>query len=271
MAHGVTIFQSPRGRQNLNLSASTLTTSISSLVRWFTVNQEVADKEALSVVNRTLESLPAEQRVEQAVELLPGTHVLSSSFGAQSAVMLHMVNQVVPGIPVILIDTGYLFPETYRFADELRERLALNLKVYRAPLGTAWMESRHGRLWEQGVEGIERYNQLRKVEPLQHALDEEQAGTWFAGLRRGQARSRENIPFVRLSQGRWKFHPIADWTDRDVGRYLQRHSLPYHPLWEQGYVSIGDIHTTRRWEPGMDPEDTRFFGLKRECGIHDLA
>ena len=230
-----------------------------------------SEPRALEALDAWLAGLDAEHRAAWALEHAPGAQVLSSSFGAQAAVSLHLLTRQQPDLPVILIDTGYLFPETYRFADELRERLALNLKVYRAPLGTAWMESRHGRLWEQGVEGIERYNQLRKVEPLQRALDEEQAGTWFAGLRRGQARSRENIPFVRLSQGRWKFHPIADWTDRDVGRYLQRHGLPYHPLWEQGYVSIGDIHTTRRWEPGMDPEDTRFFGLKRECGIHDLA
>jgi phosphoadenosine phosphosulfate reductase len=229
------------------------------------------DPRALAALDAWLAGLDAERRVAWALEHSPGTHVLSSSFGAQAAVSLHLLTRQRPGLPVILVDTGYLFPETYRFADELRERLGLNLKVYRSPLGTAWMESRHGRLWEQGVEGLERYNQLRKVEPLRRALDELDAGTWFAGLRRGQARSRENIPFVRLAQGRWKFHPIADWTDRDVGRYLQRHDLPYHPLWEQGYVSIGDVHTTRRWEPGMDPEDTRFFGLKRECGIHDLA
>jgi phosphoadenosine phosphosulfate reductase len=229
------------------------------------------DPRALAALDAWLAGLDAERRVAWALEHAPGTHVLSSSFGAQAAVSQHLLTRQRPGLPVILVDTGYLFPETYRFADDLRERLGLNLKVYRSPLGTAWMESRHGRLWEQGVEGLERYNQLRKVEPLRRALGELDAGTWFAGLRRGQARSRENIPFVRLAQGRWKFHPIADWTDRDVGRYLQRHDLPYHPLWEQGYVSIGDVHTTRRWEPGMDPEDTRFFGLKRECGIHDLA
>ena len=67
---------------------------------------------------------------------------------------------------------------------------------------------------------------------------------------------------------RWKLHPIADWTDRDVWEYLQRHDLPYHPLWHQGYVSIGDVHTTRPLQPGMNDEDTRFFGLKRECGLH---
>jgi len=229
------------------------------------------DPRALAELDTWLGTLDAEERVAWALEHAPGAHALSSSFGAQAAVSLHLLTRQRPQLPVILVDTGYLFPETYRFVDELRERLALNLRVYRSPIGTAWMESRHGRLWEQGVEGLGRYNELRKVEPMRRALEELGIGSWFAGLRRGQSRSRERIPFLRLSQGRWKFHPIADWTDRDIGRYLQRHDLPYHPLWEQGYVSIGDVHTTRPLEPGMDPEETRFFGLKRECGIHDLA
>jgi len=229
------------------------------------------DPRALAEFDTWLGALDAEERVAWALEHAPGAHALSSSFGAQAAVSLHLLTRQRPQLPVILVDTGYLFPETYRFVDELRERLALNLRVYRSPIGTAWMESRHGRLWEQGVEGLGRYNELRKVEPMRRALEELGIGSWFAGLRRGQSRSRERIPFLRLSQGRWKFHPIADWTDRDIGRYLQRHDLPYHPLWEQGYVSIGDVHTTRPLEPGMDPEETRFFGLKRECGIHDLA
>jgi len=229
------------------------------------------DPHALAELDTWLGTLDAASRVAWALEHAPGAHALSSSFGAQAAVSLHLLTRQQSELPVILIDTGYLFPETYRFVDELSERLALNLHVYRSAVGTAWMESRHGRLWEQGVEGLARYNELRKVEPMRRALDELGIGSWFAGLRRGQSRSRERIPFLRLSQGRWKFHPIADWSDRDVGRYLQRHDLPYHPLWEQGYVSIGDVHTTRPLEAGMDPEDTRFFGLKRECGLHDLA
>ena len=73
---------------------------------------------------------------------------------------------------------------------------------------------------------------------------------------------------VMLTTGRYKGSPLADWTDRDVWLYRKKHDLPYHPLWDEGYVSIGDFHTTSRWEPGMREEDTRFFGLKRECGIH---
>lgn len=229
------------------------------------------DAGALARLNAWLGGRSAEERLAWALEHAPGTHALSSSFGAQAAVSLHLVSTIRPGLPIILIDTGYLFPETYRFVDELSERLALNLRIYAAHQSPAWMEARHGRLWEDGVDGIDRYNHIRKVEPMRRALAELGVGTWFAGLRRSQSRTRESIPFAKRQGARWKFHPIADWTDRDVGLYLQRHGLPYHPLWHQGYVSIGDTHTTQRWEPGMDPEETRFFGLKRECGLHYIA
>src|SRR6202042_1530290 len=118
----------------------------------------------LAELNGPIEPLSAAQRVERALELLPGAHVLSSSFGAQSAVMLHLVNTVIPNIPVVLIDTGYLFPETYRFIDELTDKLGLNLKTFRSDASPAWQEARLGKLWDQGLDGIEQYNRMNKTE-----------------------------------------------------------------------------------------------------------
>ena len=92
--------------------------------------------------------------------------------------------------------------------------------------------------------------------------------TWIAGLRRSQTAQRAGIEFLELRDGRWKLHPLADWSDRDLGQYLARHDLPFHPLWDPGYASIGDVHTTRPWQPGMRDEDSRFFCLRRECGLH---
>lgn len=224
----------------------------------------------LEEANAALSRMSAEQRVDWALEHLPGSHALSSSFGAQAAVSLHLVARAEPGIPVILVDTGYLFPETYRFVDELVERLDLNLKVYQPSMSPAWLEARYGKLWEQGVEGIERYNDLRKSEPMERALKDLGVGSWFAGLRRHQSRSRSTIQPLEFRRGRWKVHPIFDWTDREVFQYLGRHGLPYHPLWHQGFVSIGDWHTTRSLAEAGDVEATRFFGLKRECGLHGL-
>lgn len=214
--------------------------------------------------------MTAEERVASALKTLPGQHIVSSSFGAQSAVMLHLVTQQKPDIPVVLIDTGYLFPETYRFIDELTEKLALNLKIYRPEVSSAWQEARHGKRWENGLSGIAAYNEDSKVTPMQRAIEDLGVGTWFSGLRRSQSIERGKIPFVENSGDRFKVYPIADWSDKDVYDYLQKHGLPYHPLWEKGYVSIGDTHTTRSLAEVDSVEETRFFGLKRECGLHEL-
>jgi phosphoadenosine phosphosulfate reductase len=226
-------------------------------------------EEQLQRLNRNLEGMSAEGRIEWALHYLPGNHIMTSSFGIQGALMLHMVSRIASDIPVVLVDTGYLFPETYAFVDQLTERLQLNLYIYRAEHSPAWQESRYGRLWEQGLSGIEHYNRINKVEPLLRALKAQDAGSWFAGLRRQQSQSRASLPVVRIQDGRFKVHPVVDWSNRDVHRYLQRHRLPYHPLWEKGYVSVGDVHTSRPLELGMREEETRFFGLKRECGIHE--
>ena len=202
-------------------------------------------KAALGYFERSFAHMSAENRVRWSLDRLPGNHVLSSSFGAQAAVSLHLLTQVAPGIPVILVDTGYLFPETYQYIDQLSERLNLNLKVYRSELSPAWQEARFGRRWEQGLAGIEAYNQANKVEPMRRALRE-------------------------IAGSRWKVHPIADWTDRDVDRYLDKHSLPRHPLWAKGYVSIGDTHSTRPIQEVSHADETRFHGLKRECGLHEF-
>lgn len=224
---------------------------------------------ALAPVNERLAARSARDRVKWAFENLEAEFVLTSSFGIQAAVMLHLVTQERPDVPVVLTDTGYLFPETYRFIDVLTERLKLNLKVYRADLSPAWQEARFGRLWEQGVEGIERYNKMNKVEPLGRAVKDLRVRTWFSGLRREQAKSRAQLPVLAVQRGMWKVLPLVEWTNKDVHTYLQQFDLPYHPLWEQGYVSVGDVHTTSKWKPGMTEEETRFLGLKRECGLHE--
>ena len=227
------------------------------------------DPRELERLNGAFAALDAPARVAKALEILPGAHVLSSSFGAQSAVMLHLATRLLPDIPVVLIDTGYLFPETYRFVDQLTSRLDLNIKVYRSDSSPAWQESRFGKLWEQGRDGIEHYNRLNKVKPMERALVELGAQTWFSGLRRVQATTRGQILPIEYRRGRYRVHPLFDWTDRDVGRYLKAHGLPYHPLWDKGYLSIGDWHTTRSIDEAGSDDGLRFFGLTRECGLHD--
>lgn len=222
----------------------------------------------LSDINDELEKKTALARVEFAANNLPGKYSVSSSFGAQSAVSLHLVTQVMPQIPVILVDTGYLFPETYQFVDQLIDSLNLNLHVYQSKISPAWQEARYGKLWEKDTPALNEYNQRNKVEPMDRALNELEVGTWFAGLRREQSKSRHQLPVIQTFKDRMKVHPIIDWSNRDIHQYLQKHRLPYNPLWEKGYVSIGDKHSTKPLTLGLSAEDTRFGGSQRECGLH---
>ncbi len=218
-----------------------------------------------------LEQASAVDRIRWAHARFGRSLVLTTSFGVQSAVMLHLVTRVVPDIPVVFIDTGYLFPETYRFAHELTKRLGLNLRKYRADMSAAEQEALFGRLWEQGPNALSRYNFLNKVEPMERAMRELGATAWLAGLRREQASTRQSLSVLQVQNRTTKIHPIIDWTNRDVHLYLKKHDLPYHPLWEEGYVSLGDWHSTSKLEPGMTEEQTRFGGIKRECGLHESS
>ncbi len=218
-----------------------------------------------------LEQATAEERVRWAVDQFGSGLVMTTSFGIQAAVMLHLVTRVVPEIPVIFIDTGYLFPETYRFAQELTQKLNLNLKRYVPAMTAAEQEALYGKRWEQGLEGLKQYNWLNKVEPMDRAVRELKATAWLAGLRRVQASTREKLKVVQVQNKVTKVHPILDWDNRTVHRYLTEHGLNYHPLWDQGYVSVGDWHSTTKLMEGMSEEATRFGGLKRECGLHETS
>jgi phosphoadenosine phosphosulfate reductase len=218
-----------------------------------------------------LEGATAEERVQWALDRYGERLILTTSFGVQSAVMLHLVTRLAPRIPVVFIDTGYLFPETYRFAEQLGERLDLNLKVYQPQMTAARQEALFGKRWEQDVDQLDRYNLITKIEPMDRAVRELGAEAWLAGLRRSQASTRENRPVVQAQNQVTKIHPIIDWDNQAVHRYLTEHELPYHPLWEQGYVSVGDWHSSKPLAAGMTEEETRFGGQKRECGLHEIS
>jgi phosphoadenosine phosphosulfate reductase len=224
---------------------------------------------SLSAVD--LGTATAQERIRWAVDEFGDGLLLSTSFGIQAAVMLHLATQVAPKIPVVFIDTGYHFPETYRFAQDLTKRLKLNLKVYNPLQTAARQEALFGKRWEQGLDGLKAYNFDNKVEPMDRAVRELGAIAWLAGLRKVQSSTREALEIVQVQNRITKVHPILDWDNRAVYRYLSANDLPYHPLWEQGYVSIGDWHSSAPLQPGQSEEETRFGGLKRECGLHEIS
>jgi len=224
----------------------------------------------LSPINEQLVNASSEKIIEWGFQTFGDRLVMSTSFGIQAAVMLHLVTRIVPNIPVVWIDTGYLPTETYTFAEELTQRLNLNLQVYQSPLSPARMEALYGKLWQQeDLEALNRYDQIRKVEPMQRALQELKAIAWLAGLRKDQTSHRQGLkPLVKQGK-QYKVLPILNWNSKDIYEYLTAYNLPYHPYFEQGYVSVGDWHSSRPLMAGDTNErDTRFHGVKQECGLH---
>lgn len=221
----------------------------------------------LDTINPQLDDKSAEDVIRWAGETFGEGLAMTSSFGAQSAVMLHLVTRILPDLPIILIDTGYLFPETYHFVQDLTKQLSLNLKVFSARVTPARYEALHGKTWEY-AEGLSHYHDIFKVEPLQRALEELNVTAWLAGLRAEQTDHRKTLRTVEKQDNLYKIHPILNWSRQDVGQYLAQHNLPYHPLVEQGYASIGDTHSSRPITEGEDERDGRFGGFAQECGIH---
>lgn len=212
--------------------------------------------------------LSAAERIRSIAAAQEDGLVATTSFGAQSAIMLHLLKENAPNVPIIFIDTGYLFPETYQFAEQLLKTWDLNIQTYHPTYSAARLEALYGKLWEQGDKGAEKYGVITKVEPMNRALKDLHATTWISGLRRTQSSSRADRSFAEQQKATLKLYPILDWSDDEAAEYIKEYDLPKHPLVSLGYVSIGDWHSTKPLTEGMNPEETRFDGAKRECGLH---
>jgi len=215
-----------------------------------------------------LAALKAGERLRRLHQSYGSRVVASTSFGLQAAVMLKLIADHAPEIPVVFIDTGYHFPETYRYAEELTRRLGTDLRVYQPTHSAARIEALWGPLWEQGKEGMDRYAMLTKIEPMDRSLRELGADVWLSGVRRSHSSTRVERPFAEQQKKTLKVYPILDWADAQVAAYMHEHGLPAHPLAEQGYVTMGDWHSTRPAIDGLSAEATRFNGEKYECGLH---
>ena len=209
----------------------------------------------------------AEDVLAEAIhDIFPGRIALVSSFGAESAVLLHMVSQIAPDLPVIFVDTGKLFGETLRYRERLQRILGLTniIAVEPDPVRLA-AEDPKGALWRDNPD---RCCFLRKVLPLEDALAPFSA--WISGRKRYQGADRARLPRVEAVDGRIKINPLADWSRADVAAYFAAHDLLRHPLEADGYVSIGCMPCTDRLRPGdADVRAGRWRGReKTECGIH---
>lgn len=196
---------------------------------------------------------------------LVGPVALVSSFGAESAALLHLAAQIDPHAPVLFVDTGRLFPETLAYRDRLVAQLGLtNVQTIGPDAATEQRLDPIGALFARDTDACCGF---RKVEPLAAALTPYRA--WISGRKRYQASSRHDIPAVEATATHLKVNPIAAWSMADVAAYMAAHHLPAHPLVAQGYPSIGCAPCTSQVAPGEDPRAGRWRGQdKTECGIH---
>lgn len=226
-----------------------------------------------ALLTEQFEALPAAQLVERVLEENraapePGIPCITCSFQVEDMVVLHMLRQKMPEIPVLFLDTGYHFPETYEYRDRMTKAWDLNLRNLAAKQTVADQETQFGIL-NRTDPG--RCCHLRKVEPLFSAL--ENYDVWFTGLRREQSPTRKNLKLVehhQLPSGKvlLKVNPLAAWTWDEVWSYAQAHEIEHLKLYDFGYLSIGCEPCTAIPAAGEDPRSGRWGGRKLECGIH---
>jgi phosphoadenosine phosphosulfate reductase len=194
-----------------------------------------------------------------------GSITLSSSFGADSAVLLHMIAQIDPAFPVLFLDTDRHFFQTLQYRDELAKRVGLtNIINLKADETEAAAEDAKGVLWRDNPDQC---CDLRKVRPLERFMQD--YGAWISGRKRQQSATRANLPIVEWDGKHFKVNPLAAWSAADIEAYFKAHDLPPHPLVEQGFPSIGCFTCTKPVAKGQDARSGRWAGTdKVECGIH---
>lgn len=233
----------------------------------------VADKLDLDALNPMFEKQHPSKIVEWAATTFGDDIVMSSSFGEQAGVLLHMATRVKPDIRIIFVDTGYLFPETYKFMEDLRHRFNLNVWTFRTtndPIAYLHKAGEDNHTWRKDVDACCAAN---KNEPFERAFKQLKPRAWLRGNRRDQTPERKNFNYIEWFKryGCYAISPILDWTSREVHAYMKQHDIPYHPLVEKGYLSIGcnPLSCTRNVLPGEDPRAGRWAGKgKNECGIN---
>ncbi|MFN8453291.1 MAG: phosphoadenylyl-sulfate reductase [Anaerolineae bacterium] len=216
-------------------------------------------------LNERFERLLTPEILQWAWESFGAHAAASSSFQTQSVPLLHLISQICPDMPVIFLDTGLHFPETLRFRDELQARFKLNIVDVRPVIGRSELAARYGVSLPEHDPDLCCY--LHKVEPMQRALSEFRA--WISGTRRDQTGQRQGQAILdQLPSGLLKIQPMLNWIKIEINDYIEKYNLPRHPLFGQGYRSIGCAPCT---QPSFaeDERAGRWAGLdKTECGLH---
>jgi phosphoadenosine phosphosulfate reductase len=229
--------------------------------------QSVSTSEPLHIISSRLETATPEEILRWAWETYGEGLTMATAFGAEGCVLLAMLSQIAPQVRVFNLETGYQFPETLALRERIRERYGITVEYVRPEETVAQMEARFGGpIYRTRPEECCR---LRKIEPLKRALSGYTA--WISAIRRDQTRDRAQAAIVEPDPkfGLVKISPLANWTKREVWKYIFDHDVPYNPLHDQGYPSIGCFPCTRPVAVGQDERAGRWAGSSRtECGLH---
>ena len=196
---------------------------------------------------------------------------VTTSFGIQSSVLLHLVRQssLQKKIKIFWIDTGYLPQETYLYAERLINDLSLEIEILQSEISPARMEALYGKLWETNkVSDLDKYHHIRKIKPLEKALEKNNIRCWASGVRSNQTDNRNKMKFLDFIRERFSLRPLLTWTSKDIYYYMKENKLPTHPLFLKGYSTVGDWHSSAPDNNDKQGRSTRFGGIKQECGIH---
>ncbi|MFN0118381.1 MAG: phosphoadenylyl-sulfate reductase [Elusimicrobiota bacterium] len=221
------------------------------------------NEDQLDQLNTKFETSTPQEILSWAIKTYSPQIALSSSFGGQSTALIHMAVQIDPKIPILFLNTGFLFKETIQFVNDLRKQFNLNVLEFKA--SPEQIEKTKKNLENKSYTGV--CCDDSKVSLMEQSL--KGLDCWVAGLRRSQGSMRKDIKIVELyGSGLLKVHPLANWSGKDLFNYMKQHGLPFHPLWDKGYTSIGCEPCTAL--PGDQGERSgRWTGTqKTECGIH---
>jgi phosphoadenosine phosphosulfate reductase len=228
--------------------------------------------EQLAQLQNVFESLPIEAALKQTTELFPGRVKFSSSLGQEDQVLTDIIARHAIPVNIFTIDTGRLFNEAYETLEKTTARYKININVFfpQAEAVQQMVSERGVNLFYESVTNRQDCCNIRKVEPLNRAL--QNTSVWITGLRASQTEHRKNIPVVEWLDDKkiYKINPLLHWSFDDVLNYIQKYSVPYNPLHDKGFVSIGCAPCTRAVEPGEDPRAGRWWWevSHKECGLH---
>ena len=227
--------------------------------------------ELIKEYNKGLIDMKAQEILTWGYKKFDNQFAITTSFGIQSSVLLHMVNKLClqKKIKIFWIDTGYLPPETYHYAEKLIDDFTLEIEVLQSELSPARMEAIHGKLWETNkASDLDKYHELRKIKPLEKGLEKYNVICWASGVRSSQTENRKEMKFLDIIRQRLSLRPLLNWTNKDIFYYMEENNLPTHPLFSKGYSTVGDWHSSTSDGIESKGRATRFRGIKQECGIH---